>query len=319
MIILVVICLALVSMYFLIRNYNSKSLDSDGYAHDIVFVNQNHIIVAEWYGGVSVSKDGGNSWKHSETIPIQRLTVDNNGRIWGYHRWHGIHEPSHATLTYSDDDGLTWREIDLDPSIVMPEGFITSDGDSPIIIASNGQLWSYRSGERNDWSEWQKLGNPNPDSNAITGIKVEDTIYISCRDKIWLSNDLGNNWLSSPIQDVKAIANEGKDCWAITNSGTLHQSECGTTLWEEMITIPDIAIAFDILVKNGRILIASEHKDWKAYCPVVEKDLSVSSFDGLEGKQSYAVRTDPNGNVWCVAQGVFINKGKRWEKVWPKK
>ncbi|MFC1707012.1 hypothetical protein ACFL59_09370 [Planctomycetota bacterium] len=298
--------------------------DDSGYARDVAFPAPGHVVVAKWDGGVAVSRDGGTTWSDSDTVPIRQLTIDSGGRLWGLSSWHGIHEPSRAELTCSDDGGNSWTSVRLDPEEAMPEAFVSSARQVPILVASDGQLWIRDHPSRQGFQAWSRLGKPIPaatpatrDCAARVGMKVGKVIYVASSQHVWMSKDVGVAWESFALDDIRAFAGDAGALWAVSGTGKVHSASVGVNRWELMAEIPEVTRVFGAAAKDGRVYVAAEGKGWRALGAFVEKDGSVTVLPGLRGKQGYAARIDPSGRAWFVAQGVFMEGRGKWEQVWP--
>ncbi len=308
------ILLNILWLYIMFGCMKYEQKDVKNYLRDVIFLTDNHIIIAKWFGGVAVSKDEGETWSDVETISIVEFAPGENERIWGRFLWRGIHESSEAIITYSNNGGYTWTKINIDSSIMTPVAFISRPQKDPIILSSEGQLWEHSSFSL---TEWKKLGEKIPEYSFIAGVKAGNTIYAASENNIWMTRNSGKKWESSSVKDIASFKCEKESCWAITRKGSLYKVERGTNEWRLIIVIPKIEIAFKIDSRGDRIYIASEGKDWQAYGPIVESDLSISELPGIEGKQGYSVKIDPSGDAWFAAQGLYRENKSNWQKVWP--
>lgn len=219
-------------------------------------------------------------------------------------------------LTYSDDGGFNWSIIELDPELIIPEAIFMSKNGIPIILGYDGQLWSKKKTKDISWDKWYKLGKPNPEAIGMTAITTDGIIYVAGEKNIWATDDRGDSWNSFPIQDIVSFACEKNTVWSITLNGVLYKTTDFNT-WSKIVKIPKIGIPFGIAVKNGRVFVAAMKEDTKAYGPIVEKDLSITITEGLNGGQAYSVRIDPKGRLWLVAQGLYRYEKGEWKQIWP--
>src|ERR1043165_6307744 len=73
---------------------------------DLVAVNGDTLIAADWEKGCIVTYDAGKHW--TPTAPnthFKKMTVDNKGVVWAIDSWIGIHEEDHSRIYRSADGG----------------------------------------------------------------------------------------------------------------------------------------------------------------------------------------------------------------------
>jgi hypothetical protein len=220
------------TMIFLVLIFPSYiHATDDGYVHDVAFLSKTHFVLAKWFGGVAVTRDGGLSWKEAKTIPINKLTIGSNGQIWGFHSWSSFETPSQATLTYSTDGGSSWTSFDLDAKRVLPTAFINQPGTNPVFVTENGQLWILTGPPQKKWAAWAKSGVPNPDGNAASGLDIGESLYVASESRIWMTKNRASIWSSADIGNIAFFANDGNTVWAINHEGVLFRTPCGENKW----------------------------------------------------------------------------------------
>lgn len=297
---------------------SSCSPVAHGSAYDVAFLSAEHFVVARWDGGVVTTRDGGTSWKYAKTVPIRQLAVGPDGQLWGFYRWQGIHEPSTAALTVSTDGGRRWTTIELDPEEVMPTAFINENGERPLLLAADGQIWTMAGKALHTWAAWERLGTPNPDGSARAGLAREDVLFVASSNRVWQSIDAGQTWSSVELHDIALFAYDLGECWAMSADGRLYRSDCLRNGWKPVLEISAIHIPFGLAASESRIYVAAHGNPWIAYCARVDRQGVVTPLAGLRGKQALAVRIDPSGVAWCVADGLHRESGDEWVRVWPK-
>ncbi len=290
---------------------------SNGYAHDVAFLSSKHFVVAKWYGGGAITRDGGASWSHAITIPINQLSVGHDGQLWGFHAWGGIHEPSSAALTYSTDGGDSWTTIELDADAVMPTAFMNAAGERPLLLTRTGQIWVLAGEDIDTWRAWHQFGVPNPDGAAGPGLAVGDALYVATKDRVWLSEDHGRTWNSIELPGIVRFAQDAADCWAINSDGVLYKTPRGRNEWDHVVDVPAVRIPFSLAAKKGKVYVTAEGDGWIAYGAMVDSTGKVTPLPGLHGKQAYSVRLDPSGIAWCVADGLHRETDGEWVRTWP--
>jgi hypothetical protein len=287
----------------------SDGPEPDGYGHDVLFLDAERIVVAEWHSRAGVSSNGGRSWVIVDMhAPIRELTVGPDGTVWGLYRWHGIHEPPSACFVTSRDAGLTWNRIELDPRALFPECFISPRGSEPMVVASDGQVWAHVPGASGAFDGWARVGTRNPDRDASAGIATPAAIYVASRQNTWLSTDRGATWMRVSLADARCFAATRTHVYAIDRAGAVWRTALGANDWSAFARVSAADIPFAFAARDDTLYVAAEGAGWKAAAFRIDPDGSVHELTGLEGKQCYSARIAPDGRAWFVAQGLYVEE-----------
>lgn len=309
--------------------------DEEGWARDVVFLDTGAIVIADWDSNAQVSVDGGKTWStHPMLAPVECMTVDPRGAVWGLYRWHGIHEPPSAALVFSKDEGRTWSEITLDPSVCMPEDFVTLTGEEPVLVTSTGQQWRHADGGEETFERWNKLGAPCVSKSASTGLAAADFVYFGPSGE--LSKDRGTSWRPTTLERgvvalARAVDADGKALdrvFACTDDGAVHAVELGKQNWMRIASLAPKKFE-GAFASPPRIFHSASGRDGlyvcgetgaKALGARIEPDGKAVKLEGLASNQSLRLRLAPDGRMWIAGHGVYAAEPKatRWERVWPK-
>jgi len=94
---------------------------------DLLAVSGDTLIGCKWDSGIIITTDGGKSWKEYATPEdFDKITIDNQGTLWGLDKWIGIHEGSHSRLYFSKDLGQHWEGTEFDVDEFFPVEFISA-------------------------------------------------------------------------------------------------------------------------------------------------------------------------------------------------
>lgn len=170
---------------------------------DFVLIEPNTIVLASFVGDIRRSDDGGESWRMTASLPgaffepplaaVLQLVEGKEGAIWA-------RRPTFEPLQVSRDGGASFTSIPFgDGEFIAPFEFIARPGEDPLLLDPNGQLWT-PSGDLS----FTKIGSPNADRIAQTGVLCGGTIYAiatvylngnsDTHTKIWATTDFGLTW-----------------------------------------------------------------------------------------------------------------------------
>ncbi len=304
----------------------SKTREEDGdYAHDVLFLGANHILVAGWSGPIFVSRDQGKSWKRSpNSVPLKVLSRGPGGRAWGIHGWRGIHEPSEGAICYSDDGGDTWNAVHLKGShFFVPGAFVSAVGAEPVILAIDGQLWEHHPAPHESVDCWTRLGSTNPDKKGHSGVLTDKALYVTSDTHVWMSLDRGTTWTGQPLKNA-LLCQSGEYCWAAErpgdgNGGQAFRTTLGRMDWEKRATVAGFSNGpFCIAVDHDRVFASGEGAGWRATACMTDTSGIAHEVKGINGKQCYSVRIGPDGKAWFVADGLFRQEDDgECRRIWP--
>lgn len=292
----------------------------DGSAHDVLFPGPGHIVIAEWFGGASVSRDAGKSWKRSSCgMPVGALTLGLKGRIWGLYGWPGIHEPASGAVCFSDDGGDRWQEVWFKPVRFVPLAFVSKRGEEPIILARDGVLWRHESEATESMNAWSTLGTSNPDREGTSGVKVGSAYYVTSGEGVWMSRDGGTSWTGKDLPGSR-IGGDDEAVWVVTRGGDVYQGAPGALDFVLKARLPDIDLVLGVTAAPGRCLVAAQGRGWTSAGYSVDRSGKFRAMKGIQDHQCYSVRTDRDGIAWFVARGLFREGlDGSCDQLWPPK
>ncbi|HEX7018165.1 MAG TPA: sialidase family protein [Patescibacteria group bacterium] len=311
--------LALILVVLFVLRMGKDSL-LKGYIADAIFLASDQIVVADSSGGLLHSNDGGRSWTEvaKNEIQVSEFFQDNNGRVWGYYFWPGIHEAGYVSLSYSDDMGRTWTSFEVDRESrenikleISPIAFILTESKQAMILSQEGQLW-INIATNGSWEEtWKKIGVPNPEGEAFSGLEVNDNFYVSTSKNIWLSTDQGQTWNpSGEIGNPSLLTKNDNICWAVVTTGELLKNDCQDNEWIKEKSLASLGVhnIFNFEAKNEKLLLAIESKANEAMGVIVDTKDMTESIVKLKGSQALSTGFTLNNDFWFGAEGLFIYK-----------
>jgi len=318
---------------------SAPDLPDSAWARDVCFPDARTIVIADWDGLSHTSKDGGATWTSADMGAVVRsLAIDERGVLWGLYRWHGIHEPSTASLVWSDDLGSSWHELVLDPRVCMPESFVAGWTELTL-LAADGQLWRHLPAEPESFDNWSKLGQPNPDASGACGERwSEEALLVSSGTSVFTSSDRGESWqllhregvvdFLLPLEEQRGQGSIRHE--ALTRTGKLItldarlESRAGAQRWHfsgARVTreLAESSIVFHAIRARDHFVLCGETRGAAALGLLVGAKTE-RELPGLAGNQTVQVRAGFDG-PWIVGKGVYrLSKEQdRWELVWPKR
>lgn len=123
---------------------------------NILPINGDTIIAANWGKGIIITNDAGKSWSAiAPDLYFKSMTLDNAGVIWAIDSWVGIHEEDHSRIYKSTDKGKTWQETIFNTDKFFPLE-IVSTPHQPLRISTHDKK-EYLLIGKNPFTDWKYI------------------------------------------------------------------------------------------------------------------------------------------------------------------
>jgi len=191
-------------------------------------VNIENVLYAGLYGGVSVSRDNGNSWVRSTRItqPVYSfidigsyILAGGSGYVYSHYK--------------DDDSAWTIKGSGMGGSAVHT--LLRYGTNLYAGLSYNGVWWSNNNGET-----WSSLNSGLTDTNITALVQGSGKLFIGTPTGVYVSTDAGMTWGATNSglteKNVKSLAIQGNTLYAGTFDGIYGSSDYGATWSKKGLT-----------------------------------------------------------------------------------
>ncbi|MBS4064487.1 MAG: exo-alpha-sialidase [Chitinophagaceae bacterium] len=278
---------------------------------DLVVIGKDTIVASTHDMSIIVSHDGGKSWKTTERQLIKQLGLDGR-RIWGIDSWIGIHERSYSRLFYSDDIGVTWKQIELNTDLFFAMEFIEIAGKL-WIVDDRGNLWEHRSTNVETSLSWKKRTNFDEYNRGFDIYAVGNTYSKITSDTICLFNVKNKKYrkFSNPVKSTRlSLHLDTNTVFLITNSGAMVEVDLKTLKFSLVARIEDVKWLQSFLYVNSNFyILGSESKGnyEDAILTKINSKFETKRIEGLKGLDHDFCFIDKYKRIWIgTTKGMFV-------------
>jgi len=329
---------------------------SKGNVVRLAFLETNRVLLANHFGEVFASDNGGERWSRVADN-VSGLAVADRTHIWGAVGWQGIHEPPSAAMSYSSDGGRRWShaELDLpagfghDPVVRgrLPGVFINEPDHPPLLLMQNFQLMRPRPNSQFD--TWQAIGKPVPVSESgrrwiASGLQHAHAIYVAAQGAIHLSTDEANTWDTRRVHDffdARLTCHEAT-CFALLSGlgsswNTVVSTSAGNNDWKpfQSLDLEGVRRAFATQVQqwgnvhtfgacaivatpDGVLVGGIVNAGGRPWGAVLvlAANSPLRSLPGAVSDGVWALAVDQRGRLWVGGIGAFVQSANGWTRIW---
>ena len=197
----------------------------------------------------------------------------------------------------SESGGFAWRDTGPDDYGSVVDIYGALDG-AVLALFNNGAARTANDGE--DWADLGWTGS----SRAIVGTSMSEIFIIDMAGRLWLSDDLGDNWDEVNLPDMfntskfvdMIIATD--DVLVIANETMMFSSDDLGENWNEELTVEGAARIVDLQPGfNGTLFYADDQVDGIHQRDAGGEWLNIG--EGL-GRRVNAITYDQNGRIYAA-------------------
>jgi len=158
--------------------------------YDLLPIKGDTLIAATQYNGLVLTTNAGETWNDAATPGgVWRLTIDNQGQLWGIKSWRGIHEPDLCILYLSQDLGKSWKKYELDTEKIFPKRFYSRRNQPLRIVDYNGQI--FQLSQINPKLSWTLVDSVLKSEEEKVLVIDSRRVVRDSKDREWLFNRQG--------------------------------------------------------------------------------------------------------------------------------
>lgn len=278
---------------------------------DLVVIGRDTIVASTYDMSIIVSHDGGKSWKTTERQFIKQLGLDGK-RIWGIDSWIGIHERSYSRLFYSDDIGVTWKQIELNTNLFFAMEFIEIAGKL-WIVDDRGNLWEHRNTNFETSLSWKKRKNFDEYDRGFNIYAVGNTYSKITSDTICLFNIKSKKYrkYSNPVKSRRlSLHLDSTTVYEVTNSGAMIKVDLKTLKTHLVARIEGVKWLQSLLYVNSDFYILGSESNGNyedAILTKINSKFESIKIEGLKGLDHDFCFIDKYKRIWIgTTKGMFV-------------